>query len=1469
MIKRFFTISFLTTLGLFFCVNLSAQNFTCNDQINVTVNHDCAIDLSVDAFIEGDTDITEDIEDGLYSYEIYNSSGVIVAGGINGPTMGGDDLSGYVNSLLFFRVKYVGSGVVCGGVVLLEDKNPPTIDCLICPVVNGDSADDYAPECIMNCYEQPVLQLRYDDRLRDDIVQEDFEDFADDTMTDNCNNWDLSTVSHYDDWRSLGVCEGTVLTRTWSVSWNKYDGNVGTVSCTREYFFRPFDLETVKEYPEDGFGNTLVEPIMDTVILPVSNIVVPCGSDISPAGIAAYFDNPLTIDRDSDDNGVDPDELDIDLVIENNEGVPYAYPHWYQAGVGSGGPHAQPLDQDICNLITGYTDSEIEACGPGCGGNIKILRNWTILDWCTGEFIIYGQIIKAADTTPPTIDVPAIVVSVDPWNCDANIDLPSPEHIRDNCDANPKYRIGNTGGLNVAGDYVNGFILVDADLGTHSIEYITEDCCGNIGSTYVNVTVVDNTPPVAVSKEFVVIGLTNISNPIDQLQGTAKVYAYDLDNGSYDGCTNITMDIRRDDNCRAADAEWGEFVTFCCEDLAGVASAEIDVELRIRDTNGNENRVWSTILLEDKSGSFPVIPPHMFLTCDMDYNDFNMTGGLPKFFGACGEATVDCDTLEVIESTEPRELRLSDGVIINGVPQEAPAYNPSCGYGAIRRQFKNCGGGEQWFVILPLNPFDDSSITFPRDVAVDCDDYDVGSPTWLEATCNLVGISLDSDTFSFEDGACMKILNRWSVINWCEYDPAVPNSPGLYEWTQVVKIVDSEDPELTVQDSLCFGVIDGCTSSGIELTGSAFDNGICGSEWLSFEVSIDAYADWTEDYNYSSTNPRLNPNGSRNPFHLPKAANGEEITITLPDGIPGSKIWHRSVWRAFDGCGNTVSATRYFQITDKKPPTPYCLNLSTAVMENGEVELWAIDFNVGSFDNCSNPEDLLFTFTDVAPPARKDEEYDSNNDLMWYNGTFWYYNSEEIDLATGAGEYEKQDSYGGEVHRWEPALRSAGKIFTTSDADATGMVQVPIYVWDGCANIDFCLINLRLVDNGGGGQAMVSGQMKTELGESIENVMTSLSGPVNFSSQVLTNANGEYAFQDTPFDADYKISGSKNDDFLNGVSTLDLVLMQRHILGQKMLDSPYKMIAADVNNDNSISAVDLLDVRKLILGVYSEFPNNTSWKFIDEALVLDINLPWNYNESILINDLNQDMIGEDFIGVKIGDVNCSAVANAVSGIIDSRSIKTIALSFDDKSVNKGETFDLKLNLNDENVFGYQMTLNISGLSLISIDGQNIGDSNVAITDGKIAISANDINGFTTSENLLNLTLESQVDASLSDIISVSSDIVQSEIYQGKDLEIFNISLNNIVTESIFALYQNEPNPFSEFTVISFDLPERSSGSLTVFDVTGKVLKVVDGDFVEGRNTVLLSSDDFGNAGMVYYKLEAGENSAVRHMVLVK
>ena len=1328
MIKRLWSLC-IAVCALTFTQTLSSQTLTCNDHINVTVNDQCTVDLTVDMFVEGDTDVNEDIENGEYTYVIYDLAGnVLITGDNNGPT----DIAGIIlNANLDFEVYYEGNNV-CWGTLIIEDKSPPILEC-DCPV-GGDGQGNYSEDCTLTCWELPILKEKYWDRLRDGLVPEMFDDFIDDNTFDNCDAISEDDISFYDVYIDLGPCSGTLLRRTWTVEYNNGAGGYGSVSCTKEYFFKPVGIETLDTARIDPNTGAIVIP-EDSLVLPFPVVELTCGADISPAGIAAYFDNPGTEDQDTDDDRLDPQELDIDVVIENNEGIPFAYPHYWVEGRNPSGPHAQPIDTEVCNIIVTHTDQEIEACAPGCDGNRKILRNWTVLDWCTGEFVQYGQIIKSIDQGTPTIDVSDVTASVDPWKCSADVNLPHPEHLSDDCDADLSYYIGYVeGGLSVSGNAVDGYVLHDVPNGESvSVEYYSEDCCGNRGNAYIQVTVNDLTPPVPVTKEYIVLSLTNIANPVDENQGIAKLYAEDVDNGSYDGCTDVHLAVRRiEEVCPGEDTTWGDFVKFCCEDLNGAASVEIDVQFRVTDDYGNVNYAWSTILLEDKSATTQTCPPDMVLTCDMDYNDFTMTG-LPQVFSACGEVDIDCDFDELIEDTEPRRKGPNDGNFA-GTPYdgvEVPAYDPSCGFGAIRRQFRSCSSCTQWFVIEPIDAFDPNSLSWPESIVVDCDGFEAGEPDWNPATCNLIGVTLDTDTFRFEDGACYKILHYWSVIDWCNYDPTNPSAGGRYDYTQEIKIIDTQDPVLTVVDSLCFAVNADCVSEGVQMSASGNDEGVCGSEWLKWEVVIDLNSDWTNDYYYGTDLPRL-VNGAPNPYYIEATGNDDLATITLPDGIAASNIWHRAVWRLYDGCGNNVSSVRYFQIADKKAPTPYCLNLSTAVMStDGTVELWAIDFNVGSFDNCSDESNLLYTFTDVAPPARNDAEYDSSSDLEWYNGTFWYYDSE-------TGDYQDQDDYGDEVHRWQPGLRSAGKIFTIDDADATGFAQVPIYVWDENGNTDFCLVNLRIIDNMGVGEGRIAGQIKTESFDEVEGVMTQLmSDSPEYPLFNMTDQNGAYAFESVSHFSDYEITGSKVDDYLNGVSTLDLLFIQKHVLGQQYLDSPYKMIAADINNDKEISVLDLIELRKLILGVYPELPNNTSWKIIDGAQSLNTVNPWIYSEYLRINDLESDLVSEDFIGVKIGDVNLSAKANSKSNTeINSRS--AISLDFDDAFVQEGEYVEVELNSTEAALYGYQFTLDIPGLELVDVSGEGIDAQNVAVFGDKMTVSHNSLDAFNTENALLKL-----------------------------------------------------------------------------------------------------------------------------------
>ena len=87
-------------------------------------------------------------------------------------------------------------------------------------------------------------------------------------------------------------------------------------------------------------------------------------------------------------------------------------------------------------------------------------------------------------------------------------------------------------------------------------------------------------------------------------------------------------------------------------------------------------------------------------------------------------------------------------------------------------------------------------------------------------------------------------------------------------------------------------------------------------------------------------------------------------------------------------------------------------------------------------------------------------------------------------------------------------------------------------------------------------------------------------------------------FNSLPYDKNYEVSAYNNEGTKEGVTTLDLVLIQRHILGITPLESTFKIIAADINGNESVSALDLLQLRKLILGLYpnDELPGNTSWK---------------------------------------------------------------------------------------------------------------------------------------------------------------------------------------------------------------------------------------------------------------------------------
>jgi hypothetical protein len=175
---------------------------------------------------------------------------------------------------------------------------------------------------------------------------------------------------------------------------------------------------------------------------------------------------------------------------------------------------------------------------------------------------------------------------------------------------------------------------------------------------------------------------------------------------------------------------------------------------------------------------------------------------------------------------------------------------------------------------------------------------------------------------------------------------------------------------------------------------------------------------------------------------------------------------------------------------------------------------------------------------------------------------------------------------------------------------------------------------------------IVTGSINTSQGQQLKTYQVRVINQ-QYDPFVYVNESGlfsHYVRFRNDFDHTYYIP-EKNDDHSNGVTTFDLLQIQSHILGKQVFTTPYQYIAADINQSGSISTLDLIQLRKVILNLDTKFPNNTSWRFIDAAHIFNqpeeaLTKYWPNRVLVKIPATSRRI---DFIAVKIGDLNGSAV----------------------------------------------------------------------------------------------------------------------------------------------------------------------------------------------------------------------------------
>jgi hypothetical protein len=334
-------------------------------------------------------------------------------------------------------------------------------------------------------------------------------------------------------------------------------------------------------------------------------------------------------------------------------------------------------------------------------------------------------------------------------------------------------------------------------------------------------------------------------------------------------------------------------------------------------------------------------------------------------------------------------------------------------------------------------------------------------------------------------------------------------------------------------------------------------------------------------------------------------------------------------------------------------------------------------------------------------------------------------------------------------------------------------------------------------------------------------------------------------------------------------------MIQRHVLGISPLNTAYKYLAADVNHDSRIAASDLLELRKLILGIYTELPNNTSWRFFDKSTVIaDMTQPWSTESSIHVDNLSQSLMQNHFVAVKVGDVNGSATTAANNEPVDSRNANKLTLLAHDKAFSAGETVRMDVTADKAiTLSGAQWTLSYDAAALeltgVTPGAIQLTQENTHITSGAATFSWFEAEGADLNANDVLFTLEFKATSnqSLADVVKMTSDITKAEAYT-QDLSDLSLGLSfrNAVADAVFALDQNNPNPFSTTTSIGFTLPEAGKATLTVYDIAGKVLKVISATYPKGRSEVVISADDLQSQGVMFYELESNGQKSTKKMI---
>jgi len=381
-----------------------------------------------------------------------------------------------------------------------------------------------------------------------------------------------------------------------------------------------------------------------------------------------------------------------------------------------------------------------------------------------------------------------------------------------------------------------------------------------------------------------------------------------------------------------------------------------------------------------------------------------------------------------------------------------------------------------------------------------------------------------------------------------------------------------------------------------------------------------------------------------------------------------------------------------------------------------------------------------------------------------------------------------------------------------------------------------------------------------------------------------TNEEGYYKTPGCTQEEEYVLTACKTDteDLLCGVSTGDLLLMQRHILGVGRFDSPRQYIAADADRSRSITALDQIAIRKAILGISLGLAGEPHWRFIPCGYGFPNTDPFETGVPECLEYSSATGYSACFDAIKIGDVDCSCARELATG-----GEFVIALKEKAPPSGSGE-HDVRVDMvPDSNIylaalqFALRFDTNYISFSGFLEEASLVDTGSFSFqeeADGVVRLAWYNLTGdstsFSTSDNILSMVFTPQspevdalshisIDTTLLPPLAFVNDSTALRVRlkplegggAGRPMPGPGVGMAGSQAFSITSM----PNPFRQGLAFHISAQAAMEARLSIFDARGKQVyaKVLALD--TGKQKVQLPAADTWPEGAYFYHLQAGES----------